>query len=98
VLSIIALIAAFVVPLAGIIVGAIALGQIKKTGESGHGLALAGLVLGAGLLSGGPPTEPPPDSSHRAVCSAGAHPREPARVCGRGPFRSESLDVKPARV
>jgi len=47
VLSIIALIAAFVVPLAGIIVGAIALGQIKKTGESGHGLALAGLVLGA---------------------------------------------------
>lgn len=46
VLAIIALVAAFVVPLAGIIVGHIALGQIKKTGEAGHGLALAGTVLG----------------------------------------------------
>ncbi|MCU1579512.1 MAG: hypothetical protein JWP19_1716 [Rhodoglobus sp.] len=46
VLSIIALIAAFIIPLAGIIVGFIALGQIKKTGEAGHGLALAGVVLG----------------------------------------------------
>jgi hypothetical protein len=46
VLSIIALIAAFIIPLAGIIVGFISLGQIKKTGEGGHGLALAGVVLG----------------------------------------------------
>ena len=46
VLSIIALIAAFVIPLAGIIVGAISLGQIKRTGEGGHGLALAGVILG----------------------------------------------------
>lgn len=46
VLSIIALVAAFVVPLAGIICGHIALGQIKRTGEKGHGLALAGTVLG----------------------------------------------------
>ena len=46
VLSIIALIGAFVIPLAGIIVGFIALGQIKRTGEGGHGLALAGVVLG----------------------------------------------------
>lgn len=46
VLSIIALIGAFVIPLAGIIVGFIALGQIKKTGEAGHGLALAGVILG----------------------------------------------------
>lgn len=45
-MAIVALIAAFVVPLAGIIVGHIALGQIKKTGEAGHGLALAGTVLG----------------------------------------------------
>ncbi|MBX3099215.1 MAG: DUF4190 domain-containing protein [Salinibacterium sp.] len=45
-LSIIALVGAFVIPLAGIIVGFIALGQIKKTGEGGHGLALAGVVLG----------------------------------------------------
>ena len=46
VLAIIALIASFVVPLAGIIVGFIALNQIKRTGESGHGLALAGVILG----------------------------------------------------
>ena len=45
-LSIIALVGAFVIPLAGIIVGFIALGQIKKTGEGGHGLALAGVILG----------------------------------------------------
>ncbi|MCU1514184.1 MAG: hypothetical protein JWO10_1274 [Microbacteriaceae bacterium] len=45
-LSIIALIAAFVVPLAGIIIGHIALGQIKRTGEAGHGLALWGTILG----------------------------------------------------
>jgi hypothetical protein len=45
-LAIVALIAAFVVPLAGIIVGHIALGQIKKTGEAGHGLALWGTILG----------------------------------------------------
>ncbi len=45
-LSIIALIAAFVIPLAGIIVGHIALGQIKRTGEGGHGLALWGTILG----------------------------------------------------
>jgi amino acid transporter len=46
VLSIIALVAAFVFPLAGIICGHISLGQIKRTGEKGHGLALAGTILG----------------------------------------------------
>lgn len=46
VLSIIALIGAFVFPIAGIVVGFISLNQIKKTGEAGHGLALAGVILG----------------------------------------------------
>jgi hypothetical protein len=46
VLAIIALIGAFVFPLAGVICGHIALGQIKRTGESGRGLALAGLIIG----------------------------------------------------
>jgi len=46
VLSIIAIIGAFVVPIVGIIVGFISLGQIKKTGENGRGLALAGVILG----------------------------------------------------
>jgi len=45
-LAIIALIAAFVLPPAGIVVGHIALGQIKRTGEAGHGLALWGTILG----------------------------------------------------
>jgi hypothetical protein len=46
VLSIIAIIGAFVFPIVGIIVGFIALNQIKRTGEQGHGLALAGVILG----------------------------------------------------
>lgn len=46
VLAIIALIGAFIFPLAGVICGHIALGQIKRTGESGRGLALAGVVIG----------------------------------------------------
>ena len=46
VLAIIALIAAFVVPLAGIVCGHIALAQIKRSGGAGRGLALSGTVLG----------------------------------------------------
>jgi uncharacterized membrane protein len=45
-LAIVALILGFVVPLGGIICGHIALGQIKRTGENGHGLALAGTIIG----------------------------------------------------
>lgn len=45
-LAIVALILGFVFPLGGIICGHIALGQIKKTHEGGHGLALAGTILG----------------------------------------------------
>ena len=50
-LAIVALILAFFVPLGGIICGHIALGQIKRTGESGHGLAFAGTIIGY-VLSG----------------------------------------------
>ncbi|WP_348786773.1 DUF4190 domain-containing protein [Leifsonia sp. NPDC080035] len=46
VLAIIALVGAFVFPLAGVICGHIALSQIKRSGESGRGLALAGLIVG----------------------------------------------------
>lgn len=45
-LAIVALILALVAPPGGIIAGHIALGQIKRTGESGHGLALAGVIIG----------------------------------------------------
>lgn len=44
-LAIITLIAAFVLPLAGIITGHIALKQLKTSGESGHALAKWGLIL-----------------------------------------------------
>ena len=37
---------ALTVPIGGIICGHLALGQIKRTGESGHGLALAGTIIG----------------------------------------------------
>lgn len=45
-LAIIALIGAFVFPIAGIICGHIAMGQIKRTGEGGQQLALWGTILG----------------------------------------------------
>ena len=45
-LAIVALILAFFVPIGAIICGHIALGQIKTSGEGGHGLAFAGTVLG----------------------------------------------------
>jgi peptidyl-prolyl cis-trans isomerase B (cyclophilin B) len=45
-LAILALVLGFVVPLGGIICGHLALGQIKRTGEAGHGLAMAGLIIG----------------------------------------------------
>jgi len=53
VLAIVSLVSAFFVSLAAIICGHIALNQIKKTGEKGRGLAIAGLVLGyAGIVIG----------------------------------------------
>ncbi|WP_172582826.1 DUF4190 domain-containing protein [Subtercola boreus] len=53
VLAIVSLVTAFVVSLAAIITGHIALSQIKRTGEKGRGLAIAGLVLGyLGILAG----------------------------------------------
>jgi hypothetical protein len=52
-LAIISLVLAFVISLGAIICGHIALSQIKKTGENGRGLAIAGLVLGyLGLVVG----------------------------------------------
>jgi peptidyl-prolyl cis-trans isomerase B (cyclophilin B) len=46
VLAIVALVLAFLFPLGGIICGHIALKQIRSSGERGHGLALAGSVIG----------------------------------------------------
>ncbi|WGW12851.1 DUF4190 domain-containing protein [Saxibacter everestensis] len=44
-LAIITIIAAFVMPIAGIICGHISMRQIAQTGEQGNGLAKAGLIL-----------------------------------------------------
>ena len=46
VLAIVAFVLAFVVSIGGIICGHIALSQIRRTGEKGRGLALAGTILG----------------------------------------------------
>ncbi|UYN83338.1 MAG: DUF4190 domain-containing protein [Microcella sp.] len=52
-LAIISLVLAFFISLGAVICGHIALGQIKRTGEGGRGLAIAGLILGyLGLLVG----------------------------------------------
>jgi len=45
-LAIISLVLAFFISPGAIITGHIALSQIKRTGENGRGLAIAGLVLG----------------------------------------------------
>ncbi|TLM73244.1 DUF4190 domain-containing protein [Pseudarthrobacter sp. NamB4] len=45
-LAIIALISSFFISLLGVILGHIALNQIKTTGEGGRGLAIAALVIG----------------------------------------------------
>ena len=47
------LVSAFFIHLVAVITGHIALSQIKRTGEKGRGLAIAGLVLGyLGILAG----------------------------------------------
>jgi len=45
VLSIVGFILAFVFNIAGLVVSLIALSKIKKTGERGRGLALAGVII-----------------------------------------------------
>lgn len=53
VLAIVSFVSAFFIQLAAVICGHIALSQIKKTGEKGRGLAIAGLVIGyLGILAG----------------------------------------------
>ena len=46
-ISILAIILGFVFPIGGIIAGAVALAQIKRTGEKGRGLAITGIVAGS---------------------------------------------------
>ena len=46
VLAIVSLVSSFFISLVGIITGHIALSQIKRTGENGRGLAIAGLIIG----------------------------------------------------
>ena len=45
--AIVALVAVFVFPLAGLILGIVALSSIKKNGQQGKGLAITAIVLGA---------------------------------------------------
>jgi hypothetical protein len=52
-LAIIAIIGGFVFPLAGIVCGFIALSQIKRTGQGGRGLALAGVIIGFAIIAFG---------------------------------------------
>ena len=46
-LAILALVMAFVFAPAGLVLGIVARKQIKRTGEDGEGLALAGIIVGA---------------------------------------------------
>lgn len=44
--ALISIITAFLSPVAAIVFGHLALGQIKRTGDAGRGLALTGLIIG----------------------------------------------------
>lgn len=50
-LSIISVIAGFMVPVAGIVTGFLALNQIKRTAEEGRPLALTGIIAGFALTA-----------------------------------------------
>ena len=50
-LAISALVSAFFAPLAAIVLGHLALGQLSRTGEQGRGLAIAGLVIGYSTIA-----------------------------------------------
>lgn len=52
-LAILSLIFGFLVNIVGIVLGFVALNQIKRTGEKGRGLAIAGIVVGFISLIGG---------------------------------------------
>jgi peptidyl-prolyl cis-trans isomerase B (cyclophilin B) len=53
VLAIVGFVLAFFISIGAVICGHIALAQIKRTGEKGHGLALAAVILGyLGILVG----------------------------------------------
>ncbi|KTR95311.1 hypothetical protein NS220_06435 [Microbacterium testaceum] len=47
VVSIFALVLGFLVPIGGIIAGVVGLSQVKRTGEKGRGLAIAGIIVGS---------------------------------------------------
>ncbi|MDF2992017.1 MAG: hypothetical protein K0S37_2531 [Microbacterium sp.] len=49
IVAIFAIILGFLVPLGGVIAGAVGLAQIKRTGERGRGLALTGIIAGSVL-------------------------------------------------
>lgn len=50
-MSILGLVLAFIVPIAGIIISAIALNKMKQSGvEEGKGLAMAGLIIGIVIM------------------------------------------------
>lgn len=48
-LAIISLVAAFVAPLIGFILGFVAMSQSRKRGEGGRGLALAAVIVGGAI-------------------------------------------------
>jgi len=51
IMAIIALVAAFVAPVAGLVLGIVALRQIAQTGEDGAALAKAGAIIGGVLTA-----------------------------------------------
>lgn len=49
--AVVAVILAFMQPVAGVVFGHLALGQIKRNGDTGRGLALTGLIVGYVMIA-----------------------------------------------
>ena len=49
--ALVAIVLTFIVPIAGIIFGHLGLGQIKRTGDAGRGLALTAVIYGYTITS-----------------------------------------------
>ena len=69
--------------IASVVLGYMALGQIRRTGQRGRGLAIAGLALSAlwlvvigayFVLPGGSPSKPPAPTGHSSAPTAGPTP------------------------
>ena len=87
--------------IAGIVLGIMALGQIRRTGQRGRGLAIAGLALSAFwlvllgayfVLHGGKSQSPPASTGHSSSPTPG-----PSSTASHGPLSTNVFALRPGQ-